>query len=90
MLKDLPVHLTDVNNRNLKNFTVDIKNSLHLAEFIPDRMVKISASGINCRADMEQLKNWGYDAVLIGEALSGAPDPGSKLRELLSDQEENQ
>ncbi len=89
MLKDLPARLTDVNNRNLKDFTVDIKNSLHLAESIPGRMVKISASGINCRADIEQIKSWGYDAVLIGEALSGAPDPGLKLRELMSDQEEN-
>lgn len=85
MLKDLPIHLTNVNNRNLKDFTVDIRNSMHLAELIPDQLVKISASGIHSRTEIEQIKSWGYDAVLIGEALSGSTDPVLKLQELLAD-----
>lgn len=80
---DLPVKMLGVNNRNLKDFSVDIGRSLELAEQIPQSFIKVSESGIKTRQDILLLKEHGYNAVLIGEALVTAPDPGEKLRELL-------
>ncbi len=82
---DLPVKMLGVNNRNLKDFSVDIQRSLELAEHIPSSFIKVSESGIKTREDILLLKEHGYNAVLIGEALVTAPDPGEKLRELKGD-----
>ena len=81
--KDLPVKMLGVNNRNLKDFKVDIGQSLELAEHIPPSFIKVSESGIKTREDIKLLKGYGYNVVLVGEALITAPDPGEKLRELL-------
>ena len=81
--KDLPVKMLGVNNRNLKDFSVDIHRSLELAEHIPSSFIKVSESGIKTREDILLLKEHGYNAVLVGEALGTPPDPGEKLRELL-------
>jgi indole-3-glycerol phosphate synthase len=43
----------------------------------------VSESGIKDRADMARLRQWGVDAVLIGEALMSAPDIAAKMKELL-------
>jgi indole-3-glycerol phosphate synthase len=43
----------------------------------------VSESGIKDRSDMEKLRRWGVDAVLIGEALMSAPDIATKMKELL-------
>jgi len=79
---DLPAKMLGVNNRNLKDFSVDIHRSLELAQYIPPSMLKVSESGIRTREDVLLLKGHGYNAVLVGEALVTAPDPGAKLREL--------
>lgn len=81
---DLPVRMMGVNNRNLKDFTVDIKTSLKLAEYIPDNIGRVSESGIRTAADMRLLGEHGYQAALIGEALVTSPNPGMKLRELVN------
>ena len=81
--KALPIKMLGVNNRNLKDFSVDIHRSLELAEHIPAAFIKVSESGIKTREDILLLKGHGYNAVLVGEALVAAPDPGEKLRELL-------
>lgn len=81
--KDLPVKMLGVNNRNLKDFSVDIRRSMEMAEHIPPSFIKVSESGIKTREDILLLKEHGYNAVLVGEALVTAPDPGEKLRELL-------
>ncbi|NLX01139.1 MAG: indole-3-glycerol phosphate synthase TrpC [Syntrophomonadaceae bacterium] len=87
--KDLPVKMLGVNNRNLKDFSVDVHRSLDLAEHIPSSFIKVSESGIKNREDIQLLKEHGYNAVLVGEALVTAPDPGEKLRELLGHQNVN-
>lgn len=79
---DLPIKMLGVNNRNLKDFSVDIHRSLELAQYIPSSMIKVSESGIKTREDVLLLKEQGYNAVLVGEVLVTAPDPGAKLREL--------
>lgn len=84
MLNDLPVKITAVNNRNLRTLEVDIKNSLRLADMLPSSLIRISASGIKSREDMRLLEGYGYHAVLVGESLVTAENPGGKLRELVS------
>ena len=71
-----------VNNRNLKDFTVDIENSVRLRKLIPDEVLYISESGVSSNADIRALREIGADAVLVGETLMRAPDKKEKLAEL--------
>ncbi|MBR1597873.1 MAG: indole-3-glycerol phosphate synthase TrpC [Lachnospiraceae bacterium] len=71
-----------VNNRNLKDFTVDIENSVRLRRLISDDVLYISESGVSSNADIRALREIGADAVLVGETLMRAPDKKAKLAEL--------
>lgn len=71
-----------VNNRNLKDFSVDTENSRKLRELIPPDVLFVSESGVSCAEDVEKLQEIGTDAVLIGEALMRAEDKKARLREL--------
>lgn len=71
-----------VNNRNLKDFTVDTENSRRLRELIPRDVLYVSESGVRTAEDIRQIRNIGADAVLVGETLMRAPDKTAKLREL--------
>ena len=71
-----------VNNRNLKDFTVDTENSRRLRAMIPRDVVFVSESGVRTAADVAALRDIGADAVLIGETLMRAPDKAAKLAEL--------
>lgn len=71
-----------VNNRNLKDFTVDTENSKRLREQIPRDIVFVSESGVKTPEDVKILREIGADAVLIGETLMRASDKKQKLLEL--------
>ena len=71
-----------VNNRNLKDFTVDIKNSIRLREMVSSETVFVSESGIRGVEDMKALYENGTDAVLIGELLMRKSDRKAALMEL--------
>lgn len=71
-----------VNNRNLKDFSVDTDNSRRLRELIPHDVCFVSESGISSAEDVAKLHKLGADAVLIGEALMRASDKKNKLDEL--------
>lgn len=71
-----------VNNRNLKDFSVDTDNSRRLRALIPNDVLFISESGVRCAEDVAKLRKIGADAVLVGEALMRASDKKSKLDEL--------
>ena len=71
-----------VNNRNLKDFSVDASNSLRLRRRIPRSILFVSESGIRSREDVAKLEDMDADAVLIGEALMRAPDKSVMLRKL--------
>ncbi len=73
-----------VNNRNLKDFSVDTDNSARLRELIPHDILFVSESGVKGAEDVKRLRDIGVDAVLIGEALMKAPDKKAKLAELRS------
>ncbi|HMB01844.1 MAG TPA: indole-3-glycerol-phosphate synthase TrpC, partial [Spirochaetota bacterium] len=61
--------LLGVNNRNLKNFKVDINTSLKLKQKIPETIPVISESGISSTAHIKLLKDKGFSGVLIGESF---------------------
>lgn len=71
-----------VNNRNLKDFSVNPLNSLRLREAIPREKIFVAESGIAKASDAVGLKAAGVQAVLVGEALMRSADPADFLREL--------
>ena len=71
-----------VNNRNLRDFSVDTENSLRLREIIPEHVLFVSESGIQSAGDVKRLREIGTDAVLVGETLMRAGDKKAKLEEL--------
>lgn len=71
-----------VNNRNLKDFSVDTDNSMKLRGFIPENVLFVSESGVSSAEDVAKLREIGADAVLIGETLMRASDKKVRLTEL--------
>lgn len=71
-----------VNNRNLRDFTVDTENSSRLRKMIPKAVLFVSESGVKTARDVEKLRKIGADGVLVGETMMRAPDRKEKLREL--------
>jgi len=80
---EVEARIIGINNRDLTTFTVDLATTERLRPLIPPDKIVVSESGIKNRSDMERLKKWGVDAVLIGEALMSAPDIATKMKELL-------
>lgn len=71
-----------VNNRNLKDFTVDVHNSQKLRRLVPESVLFVAESGIRSAADIEILRNARVNAVLIGETLMKSADKKAMLSEL--------
>lgn len=71
-----------VNNRNLKDFSVDFSNAARLRDLIPPEAVYVAESGVQSVQDVAALRSIGADAVLIGETLMRAPDKARRLAEL--------
>ena len=82
-IKDLPIDIVGINNRNLANFKVDLKMSFNLVKKIPSDKIVVSESGISNKNDIYRLQEAGVDVFLIGEALLKSKDVGEKLRKLL-------
>jgi indole-3-glycerol phosphate synthase len=78
----LGASLVGINNRNLRTFETTLETSLELLPLIPPGPLRISESGFFARADVERVVAAGAHAVLVGEALVTAQDPGAKVREL--------
>jgi len=73
-----------VNNRNLKDFSVDTGNSMRLKKLVGDDVIFVSESGVKDASDVALLKKAGVDAVLVGEALMRAADKKQMLRSFRS------
>lgn len=71
-----------VNNRNLKDFTVDTDNSARLRKAVPKDRIFVSESGVKTRENVKKLEEIGVDAVLIGEVLMRSPNKAKMLSEL--------
>jgi indole-3-glycerol phosphate synthase len=72
-----------INNRDLDTMAMDINVTRQLRPLIPPGRIVVSESGIKGRDDIQKLREWGVDAVLIGEALVTASDVAAKIKELL-------
>ena len=72
-----------VNNRNLKDFSVDFENAARLRDRIPPECIYVAESGVKTPEDVQRLRRIGADAALIGETLMRSEDPAAKLRELI-------
>ncbi len=82
MAADAGARIIGVNNRNLKNFTVDVRNAGRLRDLVPEGTLFISESGVKTRSDIEAAEEMHADAVLVGETMMRAPDKSRKLQEL--------
>lgn len=74
--------LIGVNNRNLKDFSVNMDNSKRLRSLVPDHVLFVSESGISDRQDVVKVEEFGANAVLVGETLMRAKDKKAKMLEL--------
>src|SRR4030042_1732495 len=72
-----------INNRDLKTFTVDLETTGKLRQLIPADRIVVSESGIKNRDDIERLKSWYVDAVLIGESLMASDNIAAAMKEFL-------
>jgi indole-3-glycerol phosphate synthase len=72
-----------INNRDLRTLQVSVETSFRLRERVPDDCTLVSESGIKTTAQMQELARAGFDAVLIGEQLVKAEDPGAELSAML-------
>lgn len=70
------VDMVGINNRNLKDFTVDIKQSIKLSRLIPGDKIKIAESGITDIDTINTFRKAGYKGFLIGETFMKEKDPG--------------
>ena len=82
MAVEAGARMIGVNNRNLKDFSVDTENSRRLRSMIPAEVLFVSESGVRDENDVRKLREIGADAVLIGEALMRAEDKKAKLAAL--------
>lgn len=71
-----------VNNRNLKDFTVDVHNSERLRKLVPEHVLFVAESGIKTAKDIEVLRQAGVNGVLIGETLMRSENKKAMLDEL--------
>ncbi|MBQ9862935.1 MAG: indole-3-glycerol phosphate synthase TrpC [Lachnospiraceae bacterium] len=71
-----------VNNRNLKDFSVDLNNAKRLRELIPENVIYVAESGIASLSDAKMLKEAGADALLIGEFLMRSDDKALLIKKI--------
>ncbi|MCK0534907.1 MULTISPECIES: indole-3-glycerol phosphate synthase TrpC [unclassified Anaerobiospirillum] len=70
-----------VNNRNLKDFTVNTDNSRRLRDLVPEDRIFVAESGVHSAADVTPLKQTGVNAILVGESLMRADNKAAKIAE---------
>ncbi|HVT02359.1 MAG TPA: indole-3-glycerol phosphate synthase TrpC [Thermoanaerobaculia bacterium] len=71
-----------VNNRNLRDFVVDLGTSERLSAKIPESVIRVAESGIRTRQDAQRLERVGFDAILVGESLLRQADRTAAVRSL--------
>jgi indole-3-glycerol phosphate synthase len=80
---EIGAELVGINNRDLRDFSVDVERTSRLVREVPDGVAVVSESGIATAEQLRALAAQGVDAVLVGEALMRAAEPEAALRELL-------
>lgn len=78
------ISLVGINNRNLKNFEVDIERSMRMIEALPKESLKIAESGITEPAQLAAFRQAGFEGFLIGERFMRTHEPGEALKDFLN------
>ncbi|SFH88730.1 indole-3-glycerol phosphate synthase TrpC [Halpernia frigidisoli] len=78
------VDFVGINNRNLKDFKVDLDHSINLKNQLPKEILKIAESGIYNVEDFKYLKEKGFDGFLMGEYFMKTENPGKTFEEFIS------
>jgi indole-3-glycerol phosphate synthase len=79
---DVDAEIIGINNRDLRDFSVDLDRTYELLSDVPAGKAVISESGIETRDQLDDLERVGVDAVLVGGTLMRAPDVEAAVREL--------
>lgn len=83
-------HIIGINNRDLDTMMVSLDTTRRLASLAPDGVIVVSESGIQSRADIDDLSASGATAFLVGGSLLAADDPGAALRALTATNAEHE
>lgn len=78
------IDLVGINNRNLKNFEVNLDHSVRLKNLLPEGILSIAESGIYTVDDFKYLKEKGFDGFLMGEYFMKDKNPGNKFSEFIA------
>ena len=78
------IDLVGINNRNLKNFEVNLDHSVRLKNLLPEGILSIAESGIYTVDDFKYLKEKGFDGFLMGEYIMKDKNPGNKFSEFIA------
>lgn len=78
------VDLVGINNRNLKNFEVNLDHSIRMANALPTHKLRIAESGIHSAEAAVYLKQHGFDGFLIGEYFMKQSDPAIAFAEFIN------
>jgi len=77
---DAGAQIIGVNSRNLNTFQVNLHCAESLAGMFPPHVIKVAESGISTVKDVEKMRDCGYDAILVGEALMRSADPSALIQ----------
>jgi indole-3-glycerol phosphate synthase len=80
---ELSPQIVGVNNRDLRDFSVDLARTERLVSEMPGDVITVSESGIGAPEQLQTLESLGIHAVLVGERLMRSSDPAAELRRLL-------
>ncbi len=83
------LQILGVNNRNLRDFSVNLQTCLSLRPLVPSEVLFVAESGIRSREDVCLLLEHGIEVFLVGETLVRSPNPARKIKELLLREDEN-
>ncbi|KFF00781.1 indole-3-glycerol phosphate synthase [Chryseobacterium formosense] len=78
------IDLVGINNRNLKDFKVDLQHSVNLKNQLPKDILSVAESGIYNIEDFNYLKEKGFDGFLMGEYFMKHENPAQKFKEFIS------
>jgi len=81
---EIGADIVGVNNRDLRDFSVDVERTERLMDAMPSGVTAVSESGISNAGQLLRLQERGVRAVLVGGALMAAVDPAAALRSLLA------
>jgi indole-3-glycerol phosphate synthase len=72
-----------INNRDFRDFSIDLKRTEKLAKYAPENIILVSESGVQNGEDVKLLGSYGADAVLVGSSIMESQDIAKKVEDLV-------